>query len=549
MPGTRASRRNPRQSLATKIIFFVFVSTFVTALVVTGISVQSTYAFLRRDIDRSFPAALERTGERVAGWLLEGRTRLEEIARSERLRSWVAASGAHGLDENADLMLHEELSVGRTFSSFVVLDTRGDTVAAVGTDAAPERLPAELADAESASVHVLSLRSGPVPVASAPLLDGEGRKMGSLHGVFRREELSTLLRSDLLGNAGDVHLVDQEGREVASGRPGGPRIGAFPLAELVGGPRPDVREFSHPNGARAIGIARPLDLLGWHLVIQQPFDQAFAPVYSVVGRILLIDLVIVLVFSLAAWKVTAAVVRPIGALYEGARRISQGELAVQLPDTQSRDEVGILTRTFNDMTQRLRKDRSEIEEAYKRLQEQSDELQRANEVLEQLSITDGLTRLHNHRYFQEHLTREIKRVSRTSEPLSMIVIDIDDFKRLNDRLGHAAGDELLVRIARTLNESVRASDLLARYGGEEFVVLAPGTDLEGAVNLAEKIRTAVAESSFILDDSMRLTRCTISIGVAQYAGSRRDFFEAADKALYRAKGAGKNCVMAAEDAA
>ncbi len=190
---------------------------------------------------------------------------------------------------------------------------------------------------------------------------------------------------------------------------------------------------------------------------------------------------------------------------------------------------------------------TEIEQHHRQLREQNEQLQQANEVLEQLSITDGLTKLHNHRYFQETLTREIKRVSRTGETLALLLIDIDDFKALNDRLGHAAGDAVLVRIARILNESVRESDVLARYGGEEFVVLAPGTDLEGVAYLAEKVRTAVAEALFGLDPAGEPMRVTVSIGVAEYAGDRRAFFDVADRALYRAKAAGKNCVAGLEE--
>ena len=101
-------------------------------------------------------------------------------------------------------------------------------------------------------------------------------------------------------------------------------------------------------------------------------------------------------------------------------------------------------------------------------------------------------------------------------------------------------------IARVLNQAMRDSDLLARYGGEEFAVLASDTDLKGAVHLAEKIRTAVAEAAFIVGDSMRPTRMTISIGVAQYRGSRKQLLRATDRALYRAKGNGKDCVEADE---
>ena len=129
----------------------------------------------------------------------------------------------------------------------------------------------------------------------------------------------------------------------------------------------------------------------------------------------------------------------------------------------------------------------------------------------------------------------------------MLMADIDDFKSLNDRFGHAAGDELLAGLARVMNEMVRDSDLLARYGGEEFVVLAPNTDLAGAYKLAEKIRINIAEHSFILDDSLRPMRVTISIGVAQYRGDRKAFFHATDRALYRAKAEGKNCVLTDAD--
>jgi len=180
------------------------------------------------------------------------------------------------------------------------------------------------------------------------------------------------------------------------------------------------------------------------------------------------------------------------------------------------------------------------------LKERNVELQQAKETFEQLSITDGLTRLHNHRFFQDHLTREIKRAIRSGEPLCMLLIDVDDFKSLNDRFGHAAGDELLSDLARIMNDTVRDSDLLARYGGEEFVILAANTDIEGSYRLAEKIRTSVSEASFVLDASPWPARVTVSIGVARYRGNRKTFFRAADGALYRAKAEGKNGVVVDE---
>jgi diguanylate cyclase (GGDEF)-like protein len=224
-----------------------------------------------------------------------------------------------------------------------------------------------------------------------------------------------------------------------------------------------------------------------------------------------------------------------------------GHSELELPMVSSRDEIGMLTRTFNDMIQQQRAQREEIEETNRSLKDRNHRLQQMNEVLNQLSITDGLTKLHNHRFFQDQLTREIRRVERSGEPLSMLLIDIDDFKRLNDRQGHSAGDEILKRIADIMNSTLRGSDLCARYGGEEFVILAPGTDTQGAYLLAEKVRTAIAEQSFIVDDSLRPTRVTVSAGVAAFKGNRKLFFDKADQALYRAKADGKDCVVVHED--
>jgi diguanylate cyclase (GGDEF)-like protein len=212
-----------------------------------------------------------------------------------------------------------------------------------------------------------------------------------------------------------------------------------------------------------------------------------------------------------------------------------------VPEPRTDDEIGTLTRTFNAMTLKLREDQAEIDAAHRQLREQNQALQAANEVLAQLSITDGLTKLHNHRFFQDHLTRELKRANRSGEPLSLLLIDIDDFKALNDQHGHAAGDAVLERMGQVMNTAIRESDLLARYGGEEFVVLA-ATDLEGAVNLAEKLRMQIGNTAIPIDDDV-IVFVTVSVGVSRYKGDRKAFFRDADRALYAAKAAGKNCVV------
>ena len=250
------------------------------------------------------------------------------------------------------------------------------------------------------------------------------------------------------------------------------------------------------------------------------------------------------------------IVRPIRALSDASRRLASGETDVVISGPTPGDEIGVLIDTFNQMSSRLRDNQREIEEkrleiedANARLVAQNRELHRVNEIFQQLSITDDLTKLHNHRFFQEHLPREIKRAERTGEPLSLVLIDIDDFKALNDRFGHAVGDAVLRKVASVMNQSVREMDLLARYGGEEFVLLASQTDLAGAVAIAEKIRVAVSRARFSVVDleGPQNISITASFGVAQYQGDERSFFNEADGALYRAKSAGKDCVSVAEE--
>ncbi|MBN2398575.1 MAG: diguanylate cyclase [Deltaproteobacteria bacterium] len=167
----------------------------------------------------------------------------------------------------------------------------------------------------------------------------------------------------------------------------------------------------------------------------------------------------------------------------------------------------------------------------------------ANAKLFDLATTDGLTKLFVHRYFHLLLDQEIQRSRRHSQPFSLVMADIDDFKDVNDAYGHQFGDEVLRSVAETMKRSARAVDIVARYGGEEFVLILPETDLEGALVAAEKIRTAV-EKEDIFHKEERL-HVTISLGIAafpRHADEKDLLIRAADEAMYDAKRAGKNRV-------
>ncbi len=177
------------------------------------------------------------------------------------------------------------------------------------------------------------------------------------------------------------------------------------------------------------------------------------------------------------------------------------------------------------------------------------QLDLANKELTFLSVTDGLTRAHNHRHFQDRLKGEFSRALRYGDPLSCVMIDIDHFKKVNDAYGHPLGDRVLIRLVEILKEGTRGEDVVARYGGEEFVLLLPRTGGAKAYTLAERLREAVATDGVALP-SGELVRFTVSLGVAGFTpdGPIRtadELLQAADAALYQAKADGRNRVAVA----
>jgi diguanylate cyclase (GGDEF)-like protein len=182
-----------------------------------------------------------------------------------------------------------------------------------------------------------------------------------------------------------------------------------------------------------------------------------------------------------------------------------------------------------------------------RLRQLRNELREKNLQLERLSVTDSLTGLRNRRFVDWFLAREFERVHRHGNALSVLLADLDHFKQVNDRYGHAAGDAALRYVGSVLLEQTRMTDVCARWGGEEFLMALAQVPLEGAIALAERQRAAIEAAPLELPDGQRI-ELTISIGVAAALpthATAADLLAAADRALYEAKGAGRNRVAVA----
>ena len=538
-------------NLSTRIIVSVFAAALVAGTAVTLIATSSTEAFLRAKIDERFPEVLETAALNLDHWFAQREVDVATFAASETVVQGLDVRSARSRRELQRYLAYVQAGFPQ-YRALFVLDSSGRRIGGVGDE---NELPTEVMEGlagtpTTAVSEVISASTGRVQVVTAPV-GREGRRLGTFHAIISVRSVEALLAADDLDPSLRIYAIGPQA-DVLVSSPDAPSRSTFERTLPSLGSVAVVEDYTTPDGDHVVGTALRLERLDWTLAIEQDYEVAFAPVVNVIRQVLAINFGIVVTFGVIAGMIARSIVQPIHALSEVARRIAKGETDIEIPREQGQDEIGVLSRALHAMVDRLRSNQEElqrnqeqIERANADLTRANEDLHRNNEMLEQLSFTDGLTRLHNHRFFQERMRVEIKRSDRNEEPLALLLIDIDDFKKLNDRYGHATGDEVLRRVAAVLNETVRETDLPARYGGEEFAVLAPRTDAEGAVALGEKLRSELAAER-LEDPSIPEPRglgVTVSVGVALYDGDAKRFFNEADRALYQAKDAGKDCVV------
>lgn len=323
--------------------------------------------------------------------------------------------------------------------------------------------------------------------------------------------------------------------------------GPFALAEerrLVGSAREEWRQgqrrtealFADPRGVDGQAVTRELEqahahhhravalLDQVHTLARQEINGQLAYAVSVRQRALLgVAAVFVVGLGIAvviAMLLARSIMAPIRALKEGARRFGAGDLSHRVR-LRGEDELAALGSTFNTMAETLAQSQATLREQ---------------------STRDGLTGLVNAREFHRQVAEEVARHRRYGRPFSLLMLDLDHFKAVNDTYGHLAGDEVLRAVAGLIQGAVRPTDLVARYGGEEFVIVLPETTGAGASALAERLRRHVADHAIPVptDGAVSLT---VSVGLAVFpedADSLETLLNAADKALYAAKAAGRN---------
>jgi len=236
--------------------------------------------------------------------------------------------------------------------------------------------------------------------------------------------------------------------------------------------------------------------------------------------------------------------------YRAEKKVQQGYHTISEDKQAIQEKLEAVKLEHNELAQLHAESQEDLET---RVQERTfelnvalQELEEVNRELEQKTTIDDLTGLYNRRFYDQKILAEFRRSRRNLTPLSLAVIDIDHFKKINDNFGHAIGDKCLVSLAKLIKQTLRRSaDIGCRYGGEEFCIILPETDQAGAMALSEELRELVADQQIKMDDV--LVSFTISCGISTYQQQATvkpiDIFNAADKALYQAKNSGRNQVQ------
>jgi len=380
-----------------------------------------------------------------------------------------------------------------------------------------------------APVFIDSTTKQAVLPLAVPIRSVQGRLIGVMVAEIVLGSARKLLQRTPLSVDGAVYLLDQTGRMVLSSVNHRLRYeGRLSSADMLYQSPSSLLEYVSFDQQHVVGILTPLPNTGLSLVVEMLSEDVYAEIVRLRDITIFIVVVLVIIVGFIAYLMGLAIVRPLNRLIEGAKEVSNGDLTIELP-IEVNDELGFTTKVFNQMVGNLRRGREE---------------------LERISITDALTGLSNRRYIMEKLEWEMDRYRRNPNPFSLLMIDIDHFKQINDNYGHLAGDLVLSRVGEILRETIRNVDFAGRYGGEEFLIVLDDADQGSGLQSAERIRVRIEDEAFIYEGHS--INVTVSIGMSSCMSQKttgNTLIAEADGALYRAKQQGRNRIVVASDQA
>ena len=532
-------------SIRSRILALAILGTVLPTGLSLGIAYRQHRKALETQVTQNLLSGSSGAARAAGVWLKERLYDLRVFASSDEVLNNVNRY-ATGQGSIPSARIREYLrSLQEKFPDFeqlLVTDAQGRVIASGAVRASAVVLPADWQKVMRQGNQLVGDASwdekagrGKLLVA-VPVTRADGQIIGAFAAEVALTPVQTLLR-EFATDGQTLSLATESGALIAtSGELSAAllktRVADATLKTLVAREHSAVT-FTNAGHRDVIGTLDRVPQLQWSVIAEVPAAEAFATVSRFRNVALLVVVILLGVVGWVAFRLGLIIVRPLERLAAGANVVSTGDLDVDLPTTGEAGEVDALTAVFNNMVRRLRAGRQQLASLNETLRHHAEDL-------EKLSVTDGLTGLVNHRSLMMHLEEEATRSKRVGRPFSVIMVDVDFFKKYNDEFGHPAGDEVLRQVAAILKESTRTVDCVARYGGEEFSALLPETSADGAMAVAERMRASVAGAPFPGRE------VTVSVGVAEFPGDANTgpkIIAVADKALYEAKRSGRNRVV------
>ena len=537
--------------MKTKLLAFAILVTLLPALALGFLSFWRYQALIGDETAHELRTVAGSASDELRSWERERVTEVRTIATSYAVIDALAGAAQRSPatpEVAADTLAAYLRAVQKRLGSLLeltVYDGDGQTVASSVPTPAPMVLPANWTSAAITEAAVLAparrdaARGTAILTVVVPILSARNELQGAMTAALDLATFTPRLRQRLKARS-DVSVLAADGAPLL--RLAGAASGTALAQDIV------QRLRAQPGTMLAVRTAGERDLLavaeepaGLPLVIVAAADQAsiYEAWSQALQRYLWLVLLLTAAVGVATYALAHSIVAPLNRLIAAAGSVGRGDLNVELPVTHP-DEIGYLTRMFNAMTSELRRSRADLHATGEMLRAQ-------NELLARLAITDALTGLYNRAKIESILLDQFARLSRSRRPFAVLMLDIDDFKSINDTRGHAAGDAVLATLGKLLPSMVRTIDFVGRYGGEEFVIVLPDTLADEAMEAAERIRLQIEETPFVADAAT--VPVTASVGVAQSRdgdGGPEGLLARADAALYAAKRAGRNRVSRAE---
>jgi diguanylate cyclase (GGDEF)-like protein len=292
-------------------------------------------------------------------------------------------------------------------------------------------------------------------------------------------------------------------------------------------------EVDGANGEGSFfGEGASVDLLGWQVLALQNRSEISGPIQNALEKVLLASAVVVAFTIIASLLISREVTRPVRSLIAGMQNVAEGSFEQRVPRGNLK-ETRALAGAFNRMASNLEESRMRLESAHRELEQRFEELAHARRQ----AATDSLTGLHNHRWLQEKLQKEVKRSLRYGHPFAVLLMDVNGFRLFNETYGHATGDSVLRQTAKLLAATCGKGSFVGRYGGDDFMAILPNTDREGALDIANRIIDAVSASPVRVANGNELP-LALSIGLAtcpEDSQHREEMLAIADASLHQAK--------------